>query len=126
VAQTRIETLRAERNDARRNALDEAIAPLLELAAPLRTGAQRDPLAAYVIRKLHNTWSTRQPATRISDPAATAHNLYLRHGYTDHGAPIRLPDGPPMYPMLRRPIGVTLAHGAAADGRDRDEGQFHG
>jgi GNAT superfamily N-acetyltransferase len=53
-------------------------------------------------------------------------DLYLRHGYTDHGAPIRLPDGPPMYPMLRRPIGVTLAHGDAADGRDRDEGQFHG
>ncbi len=59
LAQTRIETLRAERNDARRNALDEAIAPLLELAAPLRTGAQRDALAAYVIRKLHGTWSTR-------------------------------------------------------------------
>ena len=58
-AQTRIETLRVERGDARRNALDEAIAPLLELAAPLRTGAQRDALAAYVIRKLHNTWSTR-------------------------------------------------------------------
>ena len=50
LAQTRIESLRAERDDARRNALDEAIAPLLELAAPLRTGAQRDALAAYVIR----------------------------------------------------------------------------
>ena len=45
--------------NARRNALDEAIAPLLELAAPLRTGAQRDALAAYVIRKLHSAWNTR-------------------------------------------------------------------
>ncbi len=44
-----------------RNALDEAIAPLLELAAPLRTGAQRDALAAYVIRKLHSAWNTRNP-----------------------------------------------------------------
>ena len=61
LAQTRIESLRAERDDARRNALDEAIAPLLELAAPLRTGAQRDALAAYVIRKLHNAWNTRKP-----------------------------------------------------------------
>jgi GNAT superfamily N-acetyltransferase len=29
--------------------------------------------------------------------------IYLRHGYTDHGPPIRLPDGPMMYPMLRHP-----------------------
>jgi hypothetical protein len=36
-------------------------APLLELAAPLRTGAQHDALAAYVIRKLHSTWNTRKP-----------------------------------------------------------------
>ena len=61
LAQTRIETLRAERDAARRNALDEAIAPLLELAAPLRTGAQRDALAAYVLRNLHNAWTTRKP-----------------------------------------------------------------
>ena len=53
--------VRAEGDDARRNALDEAIAPLLELAAPLRTGAQRDALAAYVIRKLHSAWNTRNP-----------------------------------------------------------------
>jgi hypothetical protein len=61
LAQTRLETLRAERDAARRNALDEALAPLLELAAPLRTGAQRDALAAYVIRKLHEAWNPRRP-----------------------------------------------------------------
>ena len=61
LAQTRIEARRAERDAARRSALDEAIAPLLELAAPLRTGAQRDALAAYVIRKLHNSWAARKP-----------------------------------------------------------------
>jgi hypothetical protein len=61
LAQTQIEALRAERDAARRNALDEAIAPLLELAAPLRTGAQRDALAAYVIRKLHTARNTRTP-----------------------------------------------------------------
>jgi hypothetical protein len=61
LAQTRIEVLRAERDAARRNALDEALAPLLELAAPLRTGARRDALAAYVFRKLHSTWTTRKP-----------------------------------------------------------------
>jgi GNAT superfamily N-acetyltransferase len=29
--------------------------------------------------------------------------VYLRHGYADHGSPIRLPDGLMMYPMLRHP-----------------------
>lgn len=29
--------------------------------------------------------------------------LYRRHGYTDHGPPIRLPRGPLMYPMWRPP-----------------------
>jgi GNAT superfamily N-acetyltransferase len=29
--------------------------------------------------------------------------IYLRHGYTDYGSPIRLPDGPSMYPMTRQP-----------------------
>lgn len=29
--------------------------------------------------------------------------IYLRHGYTDHGAPIHLPDGPDMHPMVRAP-----------------------
>jgi hypothetical protein len=54
-----MEASRAERDAARRNALDEALAPLLQVAAGLRTGAQRDALAAYVIRKLHNAWNTR-------------------------------------------------------------------
>ena len=59
LAQTQLESIRAERDAARRNALDEALAPLLELAAGLRTSAQRDALAAYVIRKLHNAWAAR-------------------------------------------------------------------
>lgn len=29
--------------------------------------------------------------------------VYLRHGYTDHGAAVQLPDGPRMYPMWRQP-----------------------
>lgn len=32
---------------------------------------------------------------------ASTRELYLRHGYTDHGEPIALPAGPQMYPMLR-------------------------
>jgi len=29
--------------------------------------------------------------------------IYLGHGFVDHGEPIRLPDGPRMYPMWREP-----------------------
>ena len=29
--------------------------------------------------------------------------IYLPHGYTDHGTPIQLPEGPLMYPMWREP-----------------------
>ena len=30
-------------------------------------------------------------------------DIYLNHGYADHGPPIRLPDGPKMWPMWRDP-----------------------
>jgi GNAT superfamily N-acetyltransferase len=49
--------------------------------------------------------------------------IYLRHGYTDHGPPIQLPDdGPQMYPMMRegRPDAVTA--GGRGE-RARSEGQ---
>lgn len=34
---------------------------------------------------------------------ADTREIYLRHGYADHGSPIRLPQGPAMHPMWRRP-----------------------
>ena len=48
--------------------------------------------------------------------------IYLRHGYTDHGPPIQLPDdGPQMYPMMREghPESVTAAAGASVPGAQR-------
>lgn len=59
IAQARLASIRAERSDARRSALDQAIAPLLDIAGTLRTSADRDALAAYVIRKLHDSWNSR-------------------------------------------------------------------
>lgn len=38
-----------------------------------------------------------------SDPGTR--EIYLAHGYADLGEPIRLPDGPAMYPMWRHPRG---------------------
>jgi GNAT superfamily N-acetyltransferase len=38
--------------------------------------------------------------------------LYLRHGYTDHGPPIQLADGPRMYPMWRKSTRTATLPGA--------------
>ncbi len=45
-----------DRNDARRKALDDAVAPLAEIAAKLRFGHERDAFLAYVIRRLAQRW----------------------------------------------------------------------
>jgi hypothetical protein len=45
-----------DRSDARRKALEDAIAPLAEIAAKLRFGHERDAFLAYVIRRLSQRW----------------------------------------------------------------------
>ncbi len=49
-ARTRLADLAAERTAARRNAVDDALQPLLAAASVLRTAADRDALIAYVLR----------------------------------------------------------------------------
>jgi GNAT superfamily N-acetyltransferase len=34
-------------------------------------------------------------------PGETSRAFYARHGFTDHGGPVDLPDGPTIYPMWR-------------------------
>jgi hypothetical protein len=45
-----------DRNDARRKALDDALEPLVEIAAKLRFGHERDAFLAHVIRRLTSRW----------------------------------------------------------------------
>jgi hypothetical protein len=45
-----------DRSDARRKALDDAMQPLVEIAATLRFGHERDAFLAYVIRRLTHPW----------------------------------------------------------------------
>jgi hypothetical protein len=45
-----------ERNDARRNSLDDAVQPLADIAAKLKFGHERDAFLAYVIRRLAQKW----------------------------------------------------------------------
>ena len=56
-ARTRAARATAERNAAKQDALDEALAPLLTIAGKLRTGADRDALAAYVLRAINSAWA---------------------------------------------------------------------
>jgi GNAT superfamily N-acetyltransferase len=46
-----------------------------------------------------------EPGTVASLEASSrrVRQLYLAHGYVDHGVPIQLPSGPAMYPMIRQP-----------------------
>jgi hypothetical protein len=45
-----------ERRDARQKALDDALQPLVDLAAKVSFGHERDALLAYVIRRLTRPW----------------------------------------------------------------------
>ncbi len=58
-ARAQLTLLTQERSDARRNAIDEALAPLLAIARTLKTGADRDAFTAYVIRHLIAAWYIR-------------------------------------------------------------------
>ncbi len=46
---------------------------------------------------------TARRAAYLEASGPDTRRIYLVHGYADHGPPIRLPDGPVMYPMLRQP-----------------------
>jgi hypothetical protein len=55
-AKVRLAGIAAERKQGGYQALDEAIEPLVKVAAKLRTGAERDALIAYVTRRLNAAW----------------------------------------------------------------------
>jgi hypothetical protein len=61
-AQARLADLTRERNAARRNAIDEALQPLIAAARSLKTSAERDAFTAYVLRHLISSWATRAPS----------------------------------------------------------------
>ena len=60
VARVEMRRLALERSARRRDPLDEALAPLLEIAARLRTGNERDALGVYVLRRINQqAWISR-------------------------------------------------------------------
>jgi len=57
IARIKLAAAARERSDRKQNALDDALAPLLTLAAAYRNQSDQDALAAYVIRQLHAAWA---------------------------------------------------------------------
>lgn len=49
--------------------------------------------------------------------------IYLRHGYTDHGPPIQLPDGPQMHPMWRKCRSTAVTAGGQGEHARHPAGQ---
>lgn len=67
----------------------------------VRPKHQRPGLATALLEHHHRTPAAPGTPAYLEAGDAGASEFYLRHGYRDRGDPIRLPQGPTMYPMLR-------------------------
>jgi ribosomal protein S18 acetylase RimI-like enzyme len=65
-------------------------------------GQQGHGIGTALLRAHHHTLDQQNLAGYLEASDLRTRQLYLREGYADHGDPIRLPNGPLMYPMLRR------------------------
>ena len=76
-----------------------------------------------LLRAYHATLDKARVPAYLEASDLRTRQIYLRHGYTDHGRPIHLPDGPLMYPLVRQrhpPTGqpIPLPHRKPKDTHD--------
>jgi ribosomal protein S18 acetylase RimI-like enzyme len=64
---------------------------------------QRCGMGTALLTRHHRELDNAGTPAYLEASDAGTRELYLRHGYTDLGEPIALPDGPLMYPMVRAP-----------------------
>ena len=69
----------------------------------VRPGQQGTGIGTALLDAHHRDLDAARLPAYLEASGPDTRRLYLVHGYADHGPPIRLPDGPPMYPMLRHP-----------------------
>ncbi|NUR58995.1 MAG: GNAT family N-acetyltransferase [Catenulispora sp.] len=64
---------------------------------------QNQGIGSALLQTHHERLDSRDPAgvAYLEASDAGTRELYLKHGYRDHGTPIELPEGPSMYPMVR-------------------------
>ena len=102
-------------------AFDEALARHHLTGAPhhhlailaVRPDTQGQGTGTALLQAHHATFDWQGIAAYLEASDERTRDLYLRHGYTDHGEPIELPDGPSMYPMVRTP-GLRPQQGPAS------------
>ena len=68
----------------------------------MRPGRQGQGTGTALLRSYHERLDRDAGAPAYLEAAdLRTRRMYRRHGYTDLGPPIQLPDGPLMYPMWR-------------------------
>ena len=78
----------------------------------VRPDRQNHGIGTHLLTAHHSLLDTMEiPAFAHADDARN-HALLTRHGYTDIGGPIALPDGPPIWPMWREPPPLRHTDGA--------------
>lgn len=76
-------------------------------------GRQDQGLGTALLMAHHRTLDHAGQPSYLEASSERSRELYLRHGYADHGPAITLPGGPPMYPMLRTPLPSRRPGGTA-------------
>jgi GNAT superfamily N-acetyltransferase len=69
----------------------------------VRPDRQGQRTGTALLRAHHGTLDRDGMPAYLEAASSRTREIYLGHGYTDHGPPIRLPRGPVMYPMMRQP-----------------------
>ncbi|GII65247.1 N-acetyltransferase [Sphaerisporangium krabiense] len=72
----------------------------------LRPGRTGRGLGSLLLEEHHRRLDAQRMPAYLEASSADSRRLYLRHGYVDMAEPLRLPDGPVMYPMWRAPASV--------------------
>jgi len=69
----------------------------------VRPGCQGQGTGTALLHAFHQILDHTGTPAYLEAADLRTRGIYLRRGYADHGRPIRLPDGPLMYPMMREP-----------------------
>jgi GNAT superfamily N-acetyltransferase len=83
----------------------------------VRPGRQGQGIGTRLLEARHAELDTLGIPAYLDASDQRTRQMYLSHGYADHGAPIQLPDGPAMYPMLRDAAGSVPGRISGTPGR---------